>query len=157
MLKDFVIFALVWMGARFAWGVDLAAFHDQMFLFVAEHQTSLLGSVLVVIFCLVLISYLAGTFRWYGLLYLLSRFSFELSQLVLVCISCDAVLLKLNLGINLWSELGPLVVSLPFLTLGASCFGFWMYDFNYPLQDRIARNLLPPVLSGVIIGIISFL
>lgn len=157
MLKDFVIFALLWMGARFAWGVDLAAFHDRLFLFVAEHHGALLGSVLVVLFCLVLISYLAGTFRWYGLLYLLSRFSFELSQLVLVCISVDAVLLQFNEGVNLWGQLGPLVASLPFLTLAASCFGFWMYDFNYPIQDKIVRNLLPPLASGVIVGVISFL
>ena len=157
MLKDFVIFALLWLGARFAWGVDLAAFHEQMFRFVAEQQTSLLGSVVVVVFCLVLASYLCGTLRWYGLLYLLSRCSFELSQLVLVCISCDAVILIFNDGVNLWGQLGPLVVSLPFMTLAASCFGFWMYDFNYPLQDRIVRNLLPPVLSGLIVGIASFL
>lgn len=157
MLKDFVIFALLWLGARFAWEVDLAAFHEQMFRFVVANHTLLLGSVVVTVLCLLLVSYLCGTLRWYGFLYLLSRFTFELSQLVLVCISCDAVLLILNDGVNLWGQLGAMVVSLPFMTLAASCFGFWMYDFNYPLQDRILRNLLPPVLSGIIIGIVSFL
>lgn len=157
MLKDFVIFALLWLGARYAWGVDLAAFHEQLFRSIVEHQASLLGSAMVVVLCLILISYLSGTFRWYGFLYLLSRLSFELSQLVLVCISCDAVILILNDGVNLWGQLGPLLASLPFLTLAASCFGFWMYDFNYPLQDRIVRNLVPPILSGLIVGVVSFL
>ncbi len=157
MLKDFAIFALVWLGARFAWGVDLDAFHAGLFRLVAEGRGSLLGSALIVVCTLLLISYLCGTLRWYGPLYLLSRITFELSQLVLVCISCDAVILWFVNGINLWAQLGPLVASLPFLTFGASCYGFWMYDFNYPLQDRVLRNLAIPVISGLVVAVASFL
>ncbi len=157
MFKDFAIFALLWLGARFAWRVDLSAFHEDMFRFLTQNQGSLLGSALLVVCCLLIISYLCGTLRWHGPLYVLSRFTFEISQLSLVCLSLDAVLLWFGGGVNLWGQIGPLLASLPFLTLGASCFGFWMYDFNYPLQDRIARNLLLPILSGLIVGVASFL
>lgn len=157
MLKDFFIFLLLWTGARYAWMVDVSAFHDEMFSLLTVHHSSLLFSAVVVVFSILLISYLCGSLRWHGPLYLLSRISFEISQLVLVIISCDAVFLWFGSQINLWAQLGPLVASLPFLTLGASCFGFWMYDFNYPLQDRIARNLMVPAVSGLIVGISSFL
>lgn len=157
MLKNFFIYLLLWCGARYAWMVDLSAFHEELFRQLPEYQGALFLSALVVIFFILLISYLCGALRWHGPLYLLSRLTFEISQLALVILSCDAVFIWFDSNINLWMMLGPQIASLPFLTLGASCLGFWMYDFNYPLQDRIARNLMVPVLSGLIIGISSYL
>ncbi|MDH3359772.1 MAG: hypothetical protein OEL55_02785 [Desulfobulbaceae bacterium] len=157
MLKDFFIFGMIWMGARFAWMVDIPAFHKDVFRLLSENHGSLIGSAFGVVICLVLVSYMCGAMRWHSVLYILSRLTFEISQFVLVFISCDAIVLWFDSQINLWAQLGLVVASLPFLTLGASCFGFWMYDFNYPLQDRIARNLMTPIVSGVIIGIASFL
>ncbi|MDH3394499.1 MAG: hypothetical protein OEL66_10870, partial [Desulfobulbaceae bacterium] len=144
-------------GARYAWMVDLPALHEEMFRLVAENHGTLLTSAVIVVFSILLIAYLCGSLRWHTPLYLLSRFSFEVSQFVIVCISFDAVILWFDSGVNLWGQLGGVVASLPFLTLGAACYGFWMYDFNYPLQDRIARNFAMPILSGLIIGISSFL
>ena len=57
MFKDIILFALLWMGARFAWGVDMTAFHDEMFRLVAENHASLLGSAFLLV---VLIFVFAG-------------------------------------------------------------------------------------------------
>ncbi|MDH5298888.1 MAG: hypothetical protein OEV91_07705 [Desulfobulbaceae bacterium] len=151
MIKDFVIVLVLWLGARFAWQVEMPAAYDGLVRVAGEFQTPLLGYAALLIVGLVVAFYLLGMLRWFAPLYVLSRFTFEVSQFLIVLLSVSAVLFRLDVGANLWSGLGATLASVPFLLLGSSCLGFWLFDFNYPLQQRLVRNLVLPLLSALII------
>ena len=150
MIKDFIIVCLLWLMIRFVWLIDLPTIHDAVVGFISSSQASLLTGAVLGALGIVVVAYLLSAVRVYPPLYLLSRLTFEVSQFAIVLLSVFAVILRFDCGLNLWAGLG-IAASVPFLFLGASCAGFWLYDFNYPLQQRLARNIVVPVLSGVAI------
>jgi len=151
MIKDFVIVFVLWLSVRFLWLVDTLDLYNTLVGFCAESQTSILGTALLGAMGVVLAAYLLSSLQLFTPLYLLSRLTFEVSQFVIVLFSCAAVIFLFDGGFNLWQGVGLLEALIPFLFLGVSCFGFWLFDFNYPLQQRLVRNILLPLLSGVIV------
>ncbi len=156
MIKNFIIVGLLWLAVRFVWLIDMVTLHGWVERLCAESQATLLTIGGGIVVSIAVVAYLLSALRWYTPLYLLSVAVFESSQFVIVLLSVSAVVFRLVDGSNLWMALGPAAGALPFLVLAASCFSFWLYDFNLPLQKRLLYNVAVPVLSGILVAAIPY-
>jgi hypothetical protein len=152
MINNLVIFFLAWCGGHYILDLDFARYYalatgyladNTRFLFVAATA----GSVLCV----------AGAFfleetGLYSLMRLLGKTLFEISRSALYFVSLAAIIFSYQLSVNLWQDLGFLVI-IPLETLLASCVSLYLFDFNYPLAGRLLENVGAAILSGVIVTV----
>lgn len=151
MITRLIIIALLWLGSVISYNPDYAAISARTLHYLHLHQGQIAGYAILVAMGLVLGAFILGQIRSFSLLHLLARGFFEVSQFAICLLSFAAVVFWFDFNLNLWAALGSLLVAVPFLMLAASCLSFWIFDFNYPLYNRILRNLTLPALSLVII------
>ncbi|MDA8164815.1 MAG: hypothetical protein M0017_07285 [Desulfobacteraceae bacterium] len=153
MIVRLTIIALLWLGSLVSYSPDYATLYARILEQLQLHQAQVVGYTLAGSVGLVAGVYILEQIRSFALVHLLARLAFEASQLAICLLSFAAVVLWFQLGRNLWVELGFLLASVPFMVLAASCLCLWIFDFNYPLHNRIMRNLTLPFLSLTIIFI----
>lgn len=155
MIKNFIILSIGWICGRYLYGVDSAKLYELIVGVPSQYQWLLLscgtiGSVFFVFVALILRD--SGLF---SLLHGLSKLNFEFSQFVICSISFFAVIFFHQLQANLWWDLGFLVL-IPFEILAASCFSLHLFDFNYPLGEKLLNNTVIPIVSGLIVLVWQF-
>jgi hypothetical protein len=152
MIVRLTIIALLWLGSFVSYDLDYAELYARGLDYLQLHQGQVVGYAIAGTMGLVLGVFVLGQIRSFALVHLLARLTFEASQFAICLLSFAAVVFWFDFGRNLWADLGVLA-AVPFLVLAASCLGLWIFDFNYPLHNRILRNLTLPVLSLAIIVI----
>ena len=157
MIWNFVIIALLWAVAEFSWGVDYTILYEELILYIEEHDFVLSGYIAGGAFALVGLSYVFRAMGLYSLVLLMSKAFFYLSQFAVCLFSYAAVALWFYVSRNLWADVGYLVAALPFLWLLASSISLWIFDFNYPIADKIYNNILLAIISVVAVLAASFL
>lgn len=156
MIWNFVIIAFAWAVAQFSWGADYAELYQELILYVESHDIVISGYLAGGAFALVGLSYMFRGFGWYSLVFLISKVSFFISQFAVCLFSYAAVAFWFYASGNLWADVGYLVAALPFLWLFASSISLWIFDFNYPVAERIYDNILLAIISIVSVLAASF-
>jgi len=146
MIKNFIIIWFFWLGGEFVLGWNFTAYYELVFAYLAENQINLfvygtLGSL-----GFVFIAYILRDLGLFSLMRLFSKLIFEFSQFVICFVSIFAVIFVFQQHLNLWKDLGILAV-VPFEMLLASCASLTMFDFNYPLGEKLLNNVGVPALS----------
>jgi hypothetical protein len=100
----------------------------------------------------VAVTFLLGETGFYSLMRLLGKMLFELSQSANYFVCLAAVIFYFQLHVNLWLDLG-IVAAIPFETFLASCLALYLFDFNYPIGERLRENFGAAVLSCLIVSI----
>ena len=149
MLKNLVLISLLWYGLR-GYGVDLQEYYVLASGYLANHHQVVLMYGILGALGMVLISYIFAAFNLHTLMHLFASLFFELTQFSICLISLVAVTFWLGFHVNVWRDLG-LTIILPFAWLFASCFSLRIFDFNYPVTDKILSNILLALVSGIII------
>lgn len=144
------LIGLLWLAARFVYGVDFTLVADNMTQLVSNRGSAVLIYVGLGAMALPLVSLFFRGIGSYSLMHLLDRFCFWLGQLLVTLVSFAAVIFWFEAKVNLWGLLGP-VASAPFLVLASAAFSLKLFDFNYPLKETLISNLSLPVLSLLII------
>jgi hypothetical protein len=155
MITRLIIIALLWLGSVISYNPDYGALYSRALQYLHLYQGQVVGYTMIGSLGIVFSAFILGQLRSFGLIHLLARIFFELSQLSICLLSFAAVVFWFDFGRNLWVALGFLLAAVPFVVLAASCVCFWIFDFNYPLHNRITRNLTLPALSLVIVLIAS--
>jgi hypothetical protein len=155
MITRLLFIALLWLGSILVYDLNYQELYAQALDSLLARQAmavtfGVLGSI-ILMFC----SFVLGQFRIFALLHLFARFTFEVNQFIIYLLSFAAVAFWFDFGARLWQDLG-LLSAIPFLALLSSCLSLWIFDFNYPLRNRIQRNLALPVLSLLIIFLAGF-
>lgn len=156
MTSRLLLIAFLWLGSRLAYAPDYQELYARSLDFLLIHQADVVAYSVFGAVVLVLCSFILAQIRIFGPLHMLARLFFEASQLTIYALSFVAVVLRFEIGRNLWLDPG-LLAGVPFLALLASCLSLWIFDFNYPLRNRIQRNLALPVLSLLIVFLAGFL
>ncbi|MEW6595111.1 MAG: hypothetical protein AB1413_09605 [Thermodesulfobacteriota bacterium] len=144
------IIGLAWLAARFVYGVDFTLVAEAVTSFVAARATALLVYAGLSAVTLPFVSLLFRGLGSYAVMYLLDRFCFWLGQFLVALLSAAAVIFWFETGVNLWGGLGA-TVALPFLVLASAAISLKLFDFNYPLKERLMGSLWLPVASLLII------
>ena len=156
MVWNFVIIALVWAGAEFSWGVNYPDLYQEMMQYINEHEVLLAGYSVGGAFGLVVLSYMFRAFGWYSLVFLMSKLAFYLSQFLVCLISYSAVSFWFYVSQNLWADMGYVVAATPFVWLFAASISLWLFDFNYPVAEKIYNNIVVAIISVVVVLAMSF-
>ena len=155
MIWNFIIIAVVWGIGDFAWGVDYGALYPQLVSLLQERQTMLAAYVVGFSGALVLSSYLFQGLGWYSMLFMVSKLAFYLGQFLVCLVSFGAVLFWLYTASNLWVDMGYLNALLPFVWLFAASFSLGIFDFNYPVTERIYNHMLLAILSVLAVMLLA--
>ncbi len=156
MIKNFIFIVVIWITCRFIFNLDFAERYEIAIMYLSENNLSLLayGTIGSIIF--VVIAYFLQTFGFYSVMLFFCKFIFEISQFMISFISVSAVVFFYQIQRNLWLDINLLSI-VPFEMLAASCLCLHLFDFNYPLRDKILDNIGVPILSGVIVIFSSIL
>jgi hypothetical protein len=152
MIIRLLLIAFVWLVSILVYDVKYQELYALTLDFLHSHRWQTMGYGILAPLGLLLCAFFLGRVSFFRPLYLLARIFFEASQLFIYLLSFGAVVFWFDFRQNLWVDLGMLA-ALPVLSLIASCCSLWIFDFNYPLRNRIQRNLLLAALSLVIIFI----
>lgn len=147
MIWNFIIIVVGWGIGEFAWGLDYGALYPQLVRLLQERQTMLAACVAGFSCALVLFSYLFQGLGWYSLLFMVSKLAFHLGQFLVCLVSFGSVLFWLYTASNLWVDMGYLNALLPFVCLFAASFSLGIFDFNYPVTEKIYNHVLLAILS----------
>lgn len=109
-----------------------------------------LGEALAVGFIMVVLAVIMSMFQYYPLMYAVVRIFYVLSRYAICALALISVLHWLASGQDMWAALGAGAAA-PFIVFAASLAGIRVYDFNYPLQNRIAEIAAVVFLSLLII------
>jgi hypothetical protein len=156
MILRLFLIAIVWLGTMLAHDVNYQEIYAMALDFLHAHRGQAIGYGILAPLGLLLCSFFLGRVSFFSPLHLLARVFFEASQLFIYVLSFAAVVFWFDFGQNLWLDLG-IFAAVPFVSLIASCCSLWVFDFNYPLSNRIQRNLLLPALSLAIIFIAVYI
>jgi hypothetical protein len=155
MIIRLLLIAFVWLGSILVYDVNYQELYILALDFLHAHRGQMMGLGILAPLLLLLCSFFLGRVSFFSPLYLLVRVFFEANQLFIYLLSFAAVVFWFDFRQNLWLDLGMLA-ALPFVSLIASCYSLWIFDFNYPLSNRIQRNLLLPAISLVIIFVAAY-
>ncbi len=156
MIWNFVIIAILWATAEFSWGVDYSETYKELIQYLEGHDIIISSYIAGGAFALVGFSYLFRAMGWYSLVFLMSKAAFYVSQFAVCLVSYAAVALWFYVSRNLWADMGYLFAALPFLWLFASSISLWIFDFNYPVTEKIYNNILLAIISVVAVLALSF-
>lgn len=152
MLRSFIIIGVIWFVSRFAGDVDYPHVYETLVKLNAAHDPTFFIASLAGIFSLVLVAGFFSVLKLHSVMYLFSKLFLEINQLLVCGISFFAVVIWFDLHRNLWMDFGK-VTLLPYAGLLTSCFCLRMFDFNYPVQDRIVNNTAAMLGSIVVVFI----
>jgi hypothetical protein len=150
MIKNFVIVGLLWFGGRYIWNLDFTVLYDPIMAYLAENQWKIFIIATLGATGFVIAESLLMDWGFFLLMHISGKLLFELSQFVICFVSIFAVIFFYQLQLNLWQDLGILIL-VPFEALLASCFSLHIFDFNYPLGEKVVNNIGLPILSGTIV------
>lgn len=150
MIKNFVIIGLIWLGGQFIYGIDFAEYYELVVNYLSGNELNLLVYGTLGSICFVFISFVLRDVGFFSLMHMLSNFVFELSQFAICFVSIFAVIFVFQLQHNLWLDLGILAV-IPIEVLLASCTSLYLYDFNYPLGEKLLDNTGVLIFSGLFV------
>jgi len=153
---NFAFIVFVWIFAQFSLGVDYAKFYPQLIDYVSAQEIVISGYAGGGAMCLVLFAYLMRGLGFYSVVYLISKIAFALSQLTVCAVSFAAVAFWFYVPQNLWTDLSIYALAVPFLWLGASSASLWIFDFNYPISERLYNNILVAIISVVLTLILTY-
>jgi hypothetical protein len=156
MIWNFVIIAILWATAEFSWGVDYTVIYEALIEYLEGHDILMSGYLAGGAFGLVGLAYIFRALGWYSLVFLVSKASFYVSQFAVCLFSYAAIALWFYVSRNLWADVGYLVAAVPFLWLFSSSVSLWIFDFNYPVAERIYNNILLAIISIVVVLALSF-
>lgn len=156
MIWNFVIIAILWAVAEFSWGVDYTLLYEELILYIEGHDFVLSGYIGGGAFGLVALAFIFRSMGMFSLVFLMSKASFYVSQFAVCLFSYAAVALWFYVSRNLWADIGYLIAALPFLWLFASSISLWIFDFNYPVTEKIYNNILLAIISVVAVLAASF-
>jgi hypothetical protein len=155
MVKFFIILSISWFGGRFIYGVDFAKLYEFAVNVSSQNQWLLVSCGTIGSLFFIFVAFILSESGLFSLLHALSKLCFELSQFVICSLSFFAVIFFYQLQMNLWWDLGILAL-IPFEILAASCFSLYLFDFNYPLGEKLLNNIVAPIVSGLIVIISKF-
>ena len=156
MIWNFVIIALFWAIAQFAWGTDYAEFYKELIKFVNENDILLSAYLVGGASGLVASAYIFRGMGLYSLVFLLSKMSFYISQFAVCLFAYAGVAFWFYVSQNLWADIGYLMAAQPFIWLFASSISLWIFDFNYPVAEKIYDNILLAIIGVVAVLALSF-
>jgi hypothetical protein len=132
---------------------DYAVLYLNFLDYVLPRQTFILmvglaGSALHVI-----LASLCSALGLYVLMFLLAKVFFELSQLGVCLVSVSSLIFWFTAQRNIWFDAPVLIYLLLYTVLAASAFALYLFDFNYPLKEKLSSHLLLPVIATVLTGL----
>ena len=136
--------------------MEYSEVYEVLIKYLEGHDIALSGYIVGGAFGLVGLSYIFRAMGWYSLVFLMSKASFYISQFAVCFVSYAAVALWFYVSRNLWADVGYLIAALPFIWLFASSISLWIFDFNYPVTERIYNNILLAIISVVAVLALSF-
>ncbi|ADH84798.1 hypothetical protein [Desulfurivibrio alkaliphilus] len=155
MLKILSFFTLIWVAARFVYGLDFAPLLELLEQFIVAHNYPLQAAGVLVALCLPGITRTFEGLGLYSLMYSLARLFFFLSTILVCLVSLAAVLFWFDLGVNLWAMLG-LIAALPILIAGSAAFSLHIADFNYPVKASLVPLLMLAGLSAFVVFLAAY-
>ncbi|MDF1614134.1 hypothetical protein [Desulfurivibrio dismutans] len=155
MLKILTFLTLLWVAARFVYGIDFFPFVDLLGRYVSDQAYPVLGIGTVVALALPGITRAFEGFGWYSLMYSLAKLFFSLSTFLICLVSLAAVLFWFDLGVDVWSLLG-LPALLPFIIASSAAFSLHIADFNYPVKEALVPLFMLAGLSLFIVILAVF-
>lgn len=82
---------------------------------------------------------------------IINNFEFSLGETIIVLISLFSLGSWFFLRQNFWREIGSGTFLVPFTFLIVSSINLKLYDFNYPIWNRLFKSFIVPIITGFII------
>lgn len=155
MRNSLALIMVLWLVARFVYGVDFIPLVDLLGRLIAAFTYPLLGIGLLTALALPGITLVCNGLGFYTLMYSLAKLFFWLSSFLICLVSLVAVLFWLDLGVNLWGVLGKMAL-LPFFLAAGGAFSLHVADFNYPVKEALAPLLMLAGLSLLFVSWSAF-
>lgn len=155
MLKIIALIIVLWLSARFGYGVDFARPVDHLERLVELYARPLFGFALLACLALPGITYAFNTFGFYSLMYSLAKLCFWVSNILICLFATAAILLWFDLEVNLWALLGKTAL-LPLAMAGSAAFSLHLADFNYPVKEALTPLLGLTLFSLLLVSFYAF-
>lgn len=157
MVRNISITLLVWGFFHMMFEPDYAALYAGLIDSVTVRQTSILAWGFMGAALLVAGSYLCSFLGMYSLMYFLAKTFFELSQLAVCAVSVLSLAIWFLTRRNLWLDAAVVTYVLLYIYLGASALSLYIFDFNYPLKDKLASAAVLPIVATMLTGLAMFI
>lgn len=157
MVRNISITLLVWGFFHMMFEPDYAALYASLIDYVTARQTAILAWGLLGAALLVVGSYLCSFLGMYLLMYLLAKVFSELSQLAVAFVSVLSLVIWFAIERNVWLDAAVVTYVLLYAFLGASALSLYIFDFNYPLKDKLASHAVLPILATLVTGFAMFI
>lgn len=157
MVRNISITLLAWGFFHMMFEPDYAVLYASLIDFVTVRQTAILAWGLLGAALLIAGSYLCSFLGMYLLMYLLAKVFFELSQLAICMASVFSLIIWFAIQRNVWLDAAAVTYVLLYAFLGASALSLYIFDFNYPLKDKVAGHAVLPIIATMLTGLAMFI
>lgn len=153
MLRNITIVLGCWVFFHMMFEPDYAVIYADFLDYVLVRQTLILAVGLAGSALHVILAALCSALGLYVLMYLLAKVFFELSQLGVCLVSVSSLIFWFIAQRNIWLDAPVLIYPLLYAVLAASALALYIFDFNYPLKEKLAGHLLLPVIATMLTGL----
>lgn len=138
------------LGFSTAYNVDMAGWYEIAAGYIADAQVGICVQAIIGGCLLVLMSVLMAQAGAYSLMLLFSRLVLEISLLGVSLLSFGGLYFSWVLLKNVWFDMGVAAL-VPFLGVATAGFCLHLFDFNYPVSQKIVGYLVVSFFSIVFV------